>query len=52
MTSQKSVNGARSKLRQIGSGALQGSLLEPRLFSIYVNDLPKSSETGCIHVYR
>ena len=45
------VNGARSKLRQIAIRVPLGSLLGPRLFAIYVNDLPNSSEIGCIHMF-
>lgn len=43
------VKGARLKLRQIGIGVPQGSLLG--LFAIYANDFPNSSETGCIHMF-
>ena len=40
------VNGARSKLKQTDIGVPQDSLLVPRLFAIYVNNLPNSSKTG------
>ena len=32
-------------------GIPQGSLLGPRLFSIYVNGMPDLSKTGEIHIY-
>ena len=46
-----SINGVRSKLRLVEIGVLQRSLISPRLFEIYVNDLPDSSTVGFIHMF-
>ena len=46
-----SVNKSRSDRNPIRVGVPQGSLLEPRLFASFVNDLPDSIASGEVYVY-
>ena len=45
------LNGFKSPLLEVKYGVPQGSLLGPRLFSIYVNDFSESISKGELHLY-
>ena len=45
------VNGHPSNLNEVKYGVPQGSLLSPRLYTIYVNDLPNAITSGDVFMY-
>ena len=45
------INNKRSSARNVKYGVPQGSLFGPRLFSIYVNDLPASVSSAEVHIF-
>ena len=46
------VNNCRSVTDSVRYGVPKGSLLGPRLYTIYVNDLPDHIDSGDLHVCR
>ena len=45
------LNGRKSLVLEVKYGVSQGSLLGPRLFSMYVNDFPDYTTKGELHLY-
>ena len=45
------INGVRSSIRIVEISVPQGSLLGPRLYAVYANDLPGATVLGYIHMF-
>ena len=45
------VNGTASELKETRHGVPQGSLLGPRLFSLFMNEILESISAGEVHLY-
>ena len=45
------LNGAYSNSKEISYGVPHGSLLGPKLFSLYINDLPENISKGQVYIF-
>ena len=45
------VNGSNSEFLEIDTGVPQGSLLGPRFYSIYSNDLPEATTNASVEMF-
>ena len=45
------VNGSNSELLEIDTGVPQGSILGPRFYSIYSNDLPEATTNASVEMF-
>ena len=50
-TQHVEINRKKSRLRIVEDGVPRGSLLGPRLYTIYVNDFPSSIKSSEVHLY-
>ena len=42
---------AHSNLREITSGVIRGAVIEPLIFSAYINDLPRRFKYSCMFMF-
>ena len=45
------VNGSKPSIAAVVSGIIQGSILGPALFVLYINDIPSVCHAYCVKLY-